>query len=519
MIELCSGERAPNSVDVARYSEILGAAEIMQIINEHRHGLLLVIELLVDDKCLFVQAILNTDSGNVRPIELVQTINVLHDAALVLLRKLSSTRDLHRRQNQEILQILVRGKLRISPQDDFLEQLDEFVRQVCRHESFHSAGHGLAILALRKSGRNHLINERTLVRILFRQNLGPEIQVLTINKELRLGLEQSVLISDGDSLVIAHSFRTAVYNKCQVRVTLGAVGTNSLVVVITIRLKEFLRALVGVDVDHGERVVNCRILLSFIEPSLEPRKEKPQPIAFLARRDKAFGWAHIPNGHDQRPNLVFRTACIDESTDYLRGSERVDLLYVHFNVLHHPLAVQELSKLLNHVMLIAHIDQWAGIWELGLALEEVLHLLSRIIRRFPSDAFQFLVVIPHHTNLRASDNVFVVHVFVIAEVHNRAEIVEETLHRFVLLKQGHQSLRSHNLRILRCNLNTDLEVLPQILGQHLSQQLQSPGCLEVSKPLQDEIRLNLRRMHDNSLEIIQFCVMLKRTLKEPCHLA
>jgi hypothetical protein len=63
-------------------------------------------------------------------------------------------------------------------------------------------------------------------------------------------------------------------------------------------------------------------------------------------------------------HLVLRTACIDERTYYLRSSERIDLqknknrpmsynpvqfeiltestqhlLYIHFNVLHHSLAV------------------------------------------------------------------------------------------------------------------------------------------------------------------------------------
>ncbi len=156
-----------------------------------------------------------------------------------------------------------------------------------------------------------------------------------------LSFEQGVFISNGDSLIVAHSFRTAVDNKCQVRVTLCAISTNSFVVIITIRLQELLRALVGIDVDHRERVVYRRILktqcrirteffstIFFVSPALLHRNEprategetcskksrthqkpdlnrciEPQPIAFLARGDKTFGWAHIANRHHQRTNL------------------------------------------------------------------------------------------------------------------------------------------------------------------------------------------------------------------------
>jgi hypothetical protein len=42
---------------------------------------------------------------------------------------------------------------------------------------------------------------------------------------------------------------------------------------------------------------------------------------------------------------------------HLGGPEGVDLLHVHLNVLHHALVVQVLSELLDHVVLVADVDQ------------------------------------------------------------------------------------------------------------------------------------------------------------------
>ncbi len=72
------------------------ASTDLQVLDENANGLGLVIELLVDDKRLLEEALRHANGCYVEAIELVEPVDVLHNATLVLLGKITGTSNLPR---------------------------------------------------------------------------------------------------------------------------------------------------------------------------------------------------------------------------------------------------------------------------------------------------------------------------------------------------------------------------------------------------------------------------------------
>ena len=162
-------------------------------------------------------------------IELVEAVDILHHAPLVLLREVPRAGHLHGCEDEEVLEVLVVRELGIGAQNNLLEQLNELIGEVGSHESLDSARHGLGVLAPGERRGDDLVHERALVRIVVVKHLGPELEVLALDQKLSLRLVQRVLVGDGDGLVVAlPAGRRAVNDKRKVRVALGAVGAHHL---------------------------------------------------------------------------------------------------------------------------------------------------------------------------------------------------------------------------------------------------------------------------------------------------
>lgn len=81
-------------------------------------------------------------------------------------------------------------------QHDLLEQLDELVWQVSRHEGLDCDRDILWVLGLTESSLDHLVDKLATVAVLNIEDNLPEFWVTTTNKVASLTLEQGVLIAD-----------------------------------------------------------------------------------------------------------------------------------------------------------------------------------------------------------------------------------------------------------------------------------------------------------------------------------
>ena len=78
----------------------------------------------------------------------------------------------------------------------------------------------------------YLVNERSSEWIFVIQDFGPELHVFPSHQISGLGLEERVLVADGNQLAIA--LPALVCDASQVRVALLAIATNNLAVVVRV---------------------------------------------------------------------------------------------------------------------------------------------------------------------------------------------------------------------------------------------------------------------------------------------
>ena len=85
---------------------------------------------------------------------------------------------------------------RVLVQHNLLKELNKFIGQISRHERLHRHRDILRILRLTESSLDHLVDERSAVRVLLLKDVGPQVRVATSDKITSLTLEQGVLIAD-----------------------------------------------------------------------------------------------------------------------------------------------------------------------------------------------------------------------------------------------------------------------------------------------------------------------------------
>lgn len=185
--------------------------------------------------------------------------------------------------------------------------------------------------------------------------------------------------------------------------------------------KERLRVVIAVDEDLRERVVQRRLLKSTRNLRLNPRKDQLEPIPLLHLLDEFLN-REDPN--DRRKKTLDRLLIavhIEQSTNDLRRSRRVDTLDIHLDELDESVLVQVEHEIVDEVEAVADDDEWELIGELGF-LEEVFDFLGVIEVALATDALDLADL----SGASGGLDVLEVDFGVLAQVDDRAEVVVET---------------------------------------------------------------------------------------------
>ena len=167
-------------------------------------------------------------------------------------------------------------------QHGLVQELDEFVGQLGVHERPHGARHLLRIVALRQRRGDDLVDEHALVRVVVRQDLGPQVEVHAVAEVASLRLEERVLVGALHEVVVA--LAAGVRHHRQIRVALLAVLAHNGAVIERVGVEEVLRVLVGVDVDFGDGVVHRGVLRALVDARLEPWLDLLELVALSRAR-------------------------------------------------------------------------------------------------------------------------------------------------------------------------------------------------------------------------------------------
>lgn len=167
LVQLRLGQDRPHLGLVPRVGELGGALDRVEVLQQHADGLGALLELLVDEEGLLVQLVLvrDRDLGDVGAVVVVQALDVVHHALLV---------GLDGREDEQVLQVLVALEVAVrrAVQDDALEQLDELVGQVGRHEGLDRVRDLLGHARLGQSRRHDLVDQLPAELVLLIENLS-----------------------------------------------------------------------------------------------------------------------------------------------------------------------------------------------------------------------------------------------------------------------------------------------------------------------------------------------------------
>jgi len=155
-------------------------------------------------------------------------------------------------------------------QDNLLEELNQLVGKVGGHKCLDCDGDVLRVLGLGQGSLHHLVNQGPPVLVLVIEHLCPQLHVTPLYQVAGLGLEQAILIADGDQLPITVAPLVGLAG--QVRVTLLAVAAHHLAVIILVLHEEPLRVVVRVNVNFGQGVVGGWLSAALVDPGLQPGK-------------------------------------------------------------------------------------------------------------------------------------------------------------------------------------------------------------------------------------------------------
>ena len=118
------------------------------------------------------------------------------------------------------------------------------------------------------------------------------------------------------------------------------------------------------------------------------------------------------------------------------------------------------------VKAVTYDDERQLVWQLGF-FKEVFDFLRVVGVGLAANAFDFADL----TCSRRRLDVLEVHFRVLAQIHNRAQVVVQTLEAAELFEHLDQLRRAQQIRVLCRDLHDDLQVLPDVGAQHLIQRL------------------------------------------------
>ena len=303
------------------------------------------IELFEDGESFLVELIGNGDVGDVGGVIVIQTVDVLHDAAAV---------GFDGRQDEQVLQIAVVAEDG-AVEDNLLEELDELVGQIGRHESFDGNRNVFGVLRLRQGRLDHLIDELAAELVALVEHFDPQLGIPALNQIARFRFEQRVVVADFDQFTVA--LAALVGHAGQMRIAFLAVFAHHAAVVEAILLEEALGVVVAVDVNLGQGIVGGWFHRSFVDARLEPGQQQLEAVSFLNLLDQLVGRELTADDHDQRFDDILRAVDVEQAADHHGQPRRVHLLHVNLNVLLKAVAVEVEHQVVHEIETVAHDDK------------------------------------------------------------------------------------------------------------------------------------------------------------------
>ena len=405
--ELRLGELAPHLVRVHALRVLQASLDGLEALQQHFHGIKVQVELLENRERLLVQLVADGDLANLRAVERVQPVDVVHHARLV---RLDGGED------EQVLQVGVVVE-RAVLQHDLFQQLDELLRHLRGHERLDGHGHLLRVLALGERGGHHLVDEVAAVRVVVGEHVRPEVDVHALHHVPRLHLEQRVLVRHLHELDVA--LASLVRHARQVWVALLAILAHHLAVVVLVGGQEVLRVRVAVDEDHAQRVVHVGVHRALGHEVLQERREHLQAVALAhLLHERAHGQQRA-HGQNQVLQEILRALLIQQRAHHEGRVAGVHLLHVPLDVAHHVVLVQVRGEVAHEVEAVAHVNQRARVRQLRLH-QEHLRLLGVVKVALARHALNLLDL----ARLGRRLDVLEVHLRVLRGGEERAEVEE-----------------------------------------------------------------------------------------------
>mmetsp|Transcript_5703 Transcript_5703/g.10239 ORF Transcript_5703/g.10239 Transcript_5703/m.10239 type:complete len:275 (+) Transcript_5703:1294-2118(+) len=262
-------ELAPDTGLVHLGRELVRTLQRANLLQQHLDALCVQLELAVNLERLLVQLVLHSNFAHRRAIEMVQTVDVVFDAAVVALDG---------GDDEQVLQVGVGAEGAVL-EHDFLQQLNQLALQVVRHEGLHAARHLLRVFTLRQRGTHHLINQLPAMLVFLSQYFLPKLHVHALHHIPRLQLEQGVVIRARDERVVAQA--ALIRHTRHVRVALFTVLAHGEGVVVGVSRQEVLRVVIGIDDNLAKGVVHVHVRRPLAHKMLQEGIQELQAVALL----------------------------------------------------------------------------------------------------------------------------------------------------------------------------------------------------------------------------------------------
>jgi hypothetical protein len=204
---------------------------------------------------------------------------------------------------------------------------------------------------------------RAAVDALRVEDLGPEVDVTTLDEVASLVLVHLVLVGDVDELVIAEAL--GVGNVGEVRVALLAVLADNQRVVEVVLLEERLGVVVRVDRDLGNGVVDLLVGRALLDLLVEPGKDELEAVALLNLGDELIDGERAGDREEEVLDGGLVAVDVEKTTNDLGSTGGVDTLDVDLDEVGKTVLVEVENKVVNKVEAVADNDE--GSWSESLA--------------------------------------------------------------------------------------------------------------------------------------------------------
>ena len=505
VVELGLGDLAPDGGVGASLSELEGAVDGLDLVQEDADSFNGHVELLVDGEGFLIALVLlvEADEGELGTIVVVEAVDVLHDSVLGG----ADTSD-----DEEVLEVLVVGEVG-ALEDDSLEKANEVLGNIGVDEGLDGLGDLFGVLGLGEGGVDDLLNELISELVLLGEDGGPEALVLSLDEVAGLILEETVLVGHADEILIASAVATSVGEVGEVGVELLAELTNDGGLVELILEEELLRLLVDGNVDLTDGVVELRGLVALGEAGLEPELEHTESVSALDDLNERTDGALSLDGVEEVVDVLVGGVEVNELADDDGGLLRSDLGDEGLDVLVELVLVEILGHLVKHVESVADVDERKRLRETGLD-EELLNLLRIVSLTLAADSLDLLDL----AELGGSLNVLELDLRILGGVDDGAEEVEETLSGVVLLEEGNDVVSAESLRVGLTDLDDDLDV-SEVAGDEDTEALHAVLGGHGAEVVDEPLGLEHLGVDDDSLDVVEVSVELESLLDEAGSLA